>query len=497
MAGTLTQREADRAPVVRDGIANTNALRLRSCPGRLSAMLTRIASTEFAAVAVASYIASVIYNWNILGRWPPAHEYVPAALFVALAVLLVALGFRHFAVANAQQRHRFLWNGIGAVAVAFSFFLSALFLFKWADDYSRGTYFFQLIATAIAVLSVRAIGHSRMQSAIAHGRVEARRAVLIGGAFHCQKLAARLRDAGIHTVGAFELAVDGAGRPIVGNGGRLGGTSVQKLVDFCRTSPPDDVIVLPTAEQFGVVPYLADAIAKVPVSLHVVPQGATDLLASSRLADLGSIATIQVLHPPLSSVDQSIKRAFDLVVASAGLVFMLPLLAVIAVLIKLDSRGPVLFQQNRHGYNNKQISVFKFRTMHIVEDGADFTQAIRNDPRVTRMGRLLRSTSIDELPQLLNVLSGEMSVVGPRPHPVALNTTFEAQIAPFSRRHNVKPGITGWAQVNGYRGETDTLEKMQRRVDYDLYYIDNWSFLFDLKIILMTLFSRKVYENAH
>jgi len=176
---------------------------------------------------------------------------------------------------------------------------------------------------------------------------------------------------------------------------------------------------------------------------------------------------------------------------------MLPLLAVIAVLIKLDSRGPVLFQQNRHGYNNKQISVFKFRTMHIVEDGADFTQAIRNDPRVTRMGRLLRSTSIDELPQLFNVLSGEMSVVGPRPHPVALNTTFEAQIAPFSRRHNVKPGITGWAQVNGYRGETDTLEKMQRRVDYDLYYIDNWSFLFDLKIILMTLFSRKVYENAH
>jgi lipopolysaccharide/colanic/teichoic acid biosynthesis glycosyltransferase len=135
--------------------------------------------------------------------------------------------------------------------------------------------------------------------------------------------------------------------------------------------------------------------------------------------------------------------------------------------------------------------------MHIVEDGPDFKQAIKNDPRVTCVGRSLRATSIDELPQLLNVLLGEMSIVGPRPHPIALNSAFEARISPFSRRHIVKPGMTGWAQVHGYRGETDTLDKMQRRVDYDLWYVDNWSFLLDLKIILMTLFSRKAYENAH
>lgn len=135
--------------------------------------------------------------------------------------------------------------------------------------------------------------------------------------------------------------------------------------------------------------------------------------------------------------------------------------------------------------------------MTMVEDGSKFIQAIKNDLRVTRIGRILRRSSIDELPQLVNVLLGDMSIVGPRPHPISLNERFAAQISPFSRRHNVKPGITGWAQVNGYRGETDTLEKMQRRLEHDLYYIDNWSFLLDIKIILMTPFSRKTYINAY
>jgi len=139
----------------------------------------------------------------------------------------------------------------------------------------------------------------------------------------------------------------------------------------------------------------------------------------------------------------------------------------------------------------------KFRSMTTVEDGESFTQATRSDPRLTRIGQIIRQTNIDELPQLINVLRGEMSLVGPRPHATAHNALFNTVITPFSRRHNVKPGITGWAQVNGYRGATDALEKMQRRIEYDLYYIDNWSFLFDLKIILMTLFSKKAYLNAY
>jgi lipopolysaccharide/colanic/teichoic acid biosynthesis glycosyltransferase len=169
----------------------------------------------------------------------------------------------------------------------------------------------------------------------------------------------------------------------------------------------------------------------------------------------------------------------------------------VGIAIKLDSPGPVFFRQTRHGFNNAPIRVFKFRSMTVMEDGDAFRQAIRGDQRITRVGRVLRRTNIDELPQLFNVLLGDMSIVGPRPHATAHNQMFEQLISTFSRRHIVKPGITGWAQVNGYRGETDTLDKMRQRVEYDLHYIDNWSFLFDMKIIVMTIFSKSVYVNAY
>ena len=182
---------------------------------------------------------------------------------------------------------------------------------------------------------------------------------------------------------------------------------------------------------------------------------------------------------------------------TAALVLLAPLFAIVAIAIKLESRGNVFFWQKRHGYNNSTIYVVKFRTMLAADDGGHFVQAKPKDSRVTHVGRLLRRTNIDELPQLFNVLIGDMSIVGPRPHATAHNEMFQGRILPFSRRHNIKPGITGWAQVNGHRGETDTLEKMQRRVEHDLYYIDNWSFLLDMKIILLTLFSKRAYINAY
>jgi Undecaprenyl-phosphate glucose phosphotransferase len=241
---------------------------------------------------------------------------------------------------------------------------------------------------------------------------------------------------------------------------------------------------------------VADALSELPVTVHMIPTGASDLWGSSKVVNFGGIVTVQVHHPPLSAFDLVAKRAFDISIASLALLVCSPFLLVVALAIKLDSRGPVFFRQTRHGYNNEVIRVLKFRSMTITEDGCRFKQAVENDPRVTRVGRILRRTNIDELPQLVNVLLGEMSIVGPRPHPIALNEAFAERISPLSRRHKVKPGITGWAQVNGYRGETDTIEKMQRRIECDLFYIDNWSFLLDIKIILMTLFSKRAYANA-
>ena len=477
-------------PAVFEALAGPAAPRAK---GHLAAMLTRMVVAEVVAVTLAAWLASFIYNWTVLSRWPPMEQYVSAALLIALLVLLVSLGFRHFSAIQTQPRHRFLWNGLGAVALAFSFFLSMLFILKIAEWYSRGSFFFQFLAVGIAVVAVRGISHARLQSAIASGLVEARRTILIGDPIHQREVVNRLKDVGILTVGSFSFP-DYGGAVCEPNDGNSENT--RRMVETFRTLRPDDIVILATADELPRTARLADTLSELPVALHVVPVGVGDLLASSRLAELGSLLTIQVLHPPLSAFDQAIKRVFDIVTASVGLLVLSPLFLIVSIAIKLDSRGPVLFRQVRHGYNNDTIRVTKFRSMTTMEDGDKFTQAVKNDARVTRLGRLLRRTNIDELPQLFNVLSGEMSIVGPRPHPIALNAMFQQQISPFSRRHNVKPGITGWAQVNGYRGETDTLEKMQRRFEHDLYYIDNWSLMLDTKIILMTLFSRSAYMNA-
>jgi exopolysaccharide biosynthesis polyprenyl glycosylphosphotransferase len=222
-------------------------------------------------------------------------------------------------------------------------------------------------------------------------------------------------------------------------------------------------------------------------------------VGETEVAEIYELALQKLRKEPvgLSPGARVAKRTFDLVFATMGLVILAPWLTLIAMAIKMDSRGPILFRQTRHGYNNATIKVFKFRSMALVEDDDQFVPAVRNYSRVTRVGALLRRTNMDELPQLINVLRGEMSIVGPRPHATAHNRMFGGKISMFSRRHGVKPGITGWAQVNGYRGAADTLEKMQRRVEHDLYYIDNWSFWLDLRIMAMTLFSKTAYTSAH
>ena len=194
--------------------------------------------------------------------------------------------------------------------------------------------------------------------------------------------------------------------------------------------------------------------------------------------------------------DVAAKRAFDAAAAATALLLLAPFFALVALAIKLDSRGPVFFMQRRYGFNQRPFRIRKFRTMLTMDDGDVVRQASANDPRITRVGRFLRRWNLDELPQLVNVIRGEMSLVGPRPHALAHDREFERRIALYARRHNVKPGITGWAQVNGFRGETDTDDKMRARVEHDLHYIDNWSMGLDLVILAKTVLSPKAYRNA-
>ena len=200
---------------------------------------------------------------------------------------------------------------------------------------------------------------------------------------------------------------------------------------------------------------------------------------------------------PLSRLELVEKRIFDLLVASLASLLLTPVLIIAAVSIKLDSKGPVFFLQRRFGFNQNTFRIIKFRTMHTIEDGPVIEQARKGDPRITRVGALLRRWNIDELPQLFNVIKGDMSLVGPRPHALSHDREYERRIALYARRHKVKPGITGWAQIRGLRGETDTDEKMLNRIAYDLHYIDNWSLLLDVQILIQTIVSPRSYRNAH
>lgn len=210
-----------------------------------------------------------------------------------------------------------------------------------------------------------------------------------------------------------------------------------------------------------------------------------ETVRAAAFADPVTTATFTA-GPPPAVARSGAKRVMDLVIGVPLLVFVSPVLIAVAVAVMLDSRGPILFRQRRRGLRGEIFHVFKFRTMHTVEDGAAAVQATKNDKRVTRIGRFLRRSSLDELPQLLNVLRGEMSLVGPRPHPLKLDDDFDF-IENYKLRQLAKPGITGWAQVNGHRGETDTVEKMVTRVDHDLYYIQNWTLMFDFGILVGTI----------
>jgi putative colanic acid biosynthesis UDP-glucose lipid carrier transferase len=242
---------------------------------------------------------------------------------------------------------------------------------------------------------------------------------------------------------------------------------------------------LPMASQPRILQLLND-LKDTTASIYFVPDMFVTDLVQGRSSQVYGLPVISVCETPFKGVNGVVKRLSDIVLSTLFLILLAPVLAVIAVAVKVTSPGPVIFKQRRYGLEGEEIHVYKFRSMKVTEDGGEIRQATKSDPRVTPVGGFLRRTSLDELPQFINVLQGRMSIVGPRPHAVAHNELYRKLITGYMVRHKVKPGITGWAQVNGYRGETDTLEKMQARVDYDLDYLRNWSLRLDLKIILKT-----------
>jgi exopolysaccharide biosynthesis polyprenyl glycosylphosphotransferase len=215
------------------------------------------------------------------------------------------------------------------------------------------------------------------------------------------------------------------------------------------------------------------------------------------IVPLGSVSSLRLLSAPMNEAGRFFKRAFDILASGFGLVLISPILLAVAIAVRVTSPGPALFRQERRGFNGKNFSIYKFRSMSVMESGHAMTQAQKNDPRVTPVGAFIRRTSIDELPQLFNVLKGEMSLVGPRPHAISHDDELSEKFELYAQRQRIKPGITGWAQVNGYRGDTSTQDKIEARTLHDLYYAENWSLLLDIWIVLLTVFSPRTRQNAH
>jgi polysaccharide biosynthesis protein PslA len=264
-----------------------------------------------------------------------------------------------------------------------------------------------------------------------------------------------------------------------------------------RLHRPDDVFIALPWSRADLVETCLVALMKLPIAVHLSLARPLQALEHVEVAQVGPVSGLTVTHRPLGRLQQIEKRAFDISVAALALLLLSPLFAVVALLIRLDSPGPVIFRQKRYGLNQEPFRIFKFRTMRAMDDGAVVKQATRSDARVTRIGAHLRRLSIDELPQLINVLIGDMSIVGPRPHALAHDQLYIEKLARYARRHNVKPGITGWAQVHGHRGEIADDSAMLARLRHDLYYVDNWSLWLDVKIVLMTAFSRRAHANAY
>ena len=301
---------------------------------------------------------------------------------------------------------------------------------------------------------------------------------------------------GMKPVGFYDDRKTNGPRPLVHDPLPIVGT-MEDLVRAARDGDIDVVFIALPMRAEERIKMLVSKLSDTTASVYIVPDFFMFDLLSARWGNIGGLPVVSIYDTPFYGIDGWLKRSFDVVMASAILVLVALPMLFIAAAIKLTSPGPVLFKQRRYGINGEMIEVYKFRSMTVTEEGDEVRQATKGDARVTKLGAFLRRTSLDELPQFFNVLFGSMSIVGPRPHAVSHNEEYRGLISGYMLRHKVKPGITGLAQVNGWRGETDTLEKMQKRIEYDLEYINRWSVWLDAKIVLKTITHGFIDKNAY
>jgi putative colanic acid biosynthesis UDP-glucose lipid carrier transferase len=456
-------------------------------------------SVEFISVVAdatvifsASTLAGVIYHTQAYGTPGDIIQYFGSAVIVATLFisLMKSRGMYKpaalLALRNQLRTVFLLWTAV--------FFLLAgtVFALKVGTELSRGTSLLFAALGLIALIVHRFFWRGLLTKGIMNRRFSGRRIVLITD---CRQpaetnLAHNLASLGFRLERHFTL-------PPPERGSRQRADVISSAIECVRGSEVEEIVVAADLKHWAELRGLIAELRILPFPVNLVPVGAASEIFNQPSHELGNSVCIEVQRGPLTPFEYAAKRCIDIMVAGTGVLALLPMFAMVAIAIKLDSPGPALFRQRRCGFNGRCFQIYKFRTMSVLEDGATITQAQCSDSRVTPLGKWLRRTSIDELPQLLNVLEGSMSLVGPRPHALAHDTQFDKIVRNYAFRHRVKPGVTGWAQVNGCRGPTPTPKDIERRVRHDLWYIDNWSFGLDLAIMLQTIVEVMRSRNAY
>jgi Undecaprenyl-phosphate glucose phosphotransferase len=455
-----------------------------------------MAADALIIVGVAGLMGA-LYHGLVYGDLAPIPQFVNLGCVAAIIFILQGsvhndYAFSNFLAVGPQMQRVFtLWN------LTFICLLALGFLAKMTEIYSRAT----ILLIYAGGLPMILLGRHALVRLVALGSriglVAAQRVLLIGDQGEIDAFLRRHqpRTLGLALVGALPLPAPTPGASEAARRAAIA-AEVAPAVAAARDLRADAVLIVAPWSDIATIDLCVEEFGAIPADIHLGPERILDRFAQVRIARLGSMPSLQLTRAPLTDFELLKKRIVDLLIAATALVLLAPLIACVALIIRLDSPGPVFFLQRRYGFNQKPFRIIKFRTMTTLEDGERVVQATAGDSRITRVGRWLRRWNIDELPQLVNVLIGDMSLVGPRPHALSHDRCYEQRIARYARRHNVRPGITGWAQVNGLRGETQSVDQMRRRVEHDLYYIDNWSMFFDLRILLLTVVSPMAYRNA-
>lgn len=480
-----------------DGAAATaRSLSASPISPRLMAGLVQLLDVvALTAIGAAVYVLYVAASEGL-------QSFYLAPLFAgAAAAALLIQATRSYSIAALRRRFAGFERVAAAWTLVFAAFALALFFTKSGQEFSRvwvGAWYLG----GLAYLAVERIALARLVSRWARsGRLE-RRAVIVGGGTAAADLIRALEadaDGDIRICGIFDDRSDDRSPALVAGYPKLG--TVSQLVGFCRVARIDMLIVaLPISAENRLLSVLRQ-LWVLPIDIRLSAHANKLKFRPRAYSYVGQVPFLDVFDRPIADWDSVAKRCLDVAVAGLALLCLSPIFLLTALAIKLDSKGPVFFRQRRYGFNNEVIEVLKFRSLrHEAADPLASKVVTRGDTRVTRVGRFIRRTSIDELPQLFNVLQGSLSLVGPRPHAVQAatdNMPWERLVDGYFARHRVKPGVTGWAQVCGWRGEVNTPQKIQKRVECDLYYIENWSILFDLYVLAVTPFRLFNNPNAY